>query len=66
MGDGDESDGPASLESDCSDSLTELRSKSKKGSKSDDDEDDDDDDDDVVDDDQFIDSYESLAIYENE
>ena len=65
LGDGDDSDGPASLESECSDSLTELRSKSKRGGKSND-EDEDDDDDVTEDDDQFNDSWESLACVEGE
>ena len=66
MGEGDDSEGPASLDSDCSDSLTELRSKSKRGGKSNGDDDDENDDDATEDDEQLIDSWDSLAIYEGE
>ena len=66
MGEGDDSDGPASLESECSDSLTELRSKTKRGSKSNDEDEDDDEDEISEDEDQFADSWESFAIYDGD
>ncbi|XP_076812215.1 uncharacterized protein LOC143459121 [Clavelina lepadiformis] len=66
LGDMDGSDdGPGSADSDCSDSLTELRSRSKKSSGTSD-EFEDDDDDMTYDDDDFLDSWESFALYERE
>lgn len=67
MGEGDGSDGGGSVESDCSDSLTELRSKARRGRGSGSDEDDEEEDeDDEEDDDQLLDSFDSYAILSGE
>ncbi|XP_002119401.4 uncharacterized protein LOC100179559 [Ciona intestinalis] len=65
LGEGEDSDGgPGSNGSDCSDSLTELRSRSKKGSGSSDEGEEESEM--TQDEDDFMDSWESLAILERE